>query len=507
VDQLEELRRYLTVKTADSYFNREPGWTNSIKFFDARSQTFPYGLWGHVKFFLKDNEIKHKIVSHRKPLPLLDSKKLGDVKLYGLQVRSCNAWFKNGGNGIIWGAGGFGKTEIACAIMNQMLKRGYANKILFVVNGLDLQDQAILRIKLRLRLNAGRISGGDKKNVVLNKIITVGAIQKLHSMIKKKDPRIIKLLNEVDFIVYDETHHSRSHQTTMLIKNCPAKYRLGISARPLRISYDDYKTKDLNVMKADDARVMAIIGPVVKRVTPSQLIKLGRLARPRIYLYPLNYKDFRSPLSRMERLAWPKAKRELIIENEVIHRVACLQAVAAARANQTTMVIAGGSRKLGLNVYQRMQDANLNVVYLHGGVDKGFRSKSRLKMNMNKLEACVATTIYDEGIDIPNLRQLVLAFGGLSPIKNEQRLARGVRVKKGVNEAVVIDFMNYGNKHVRKHSYARLKLYLEEKRYKMFLVGKDHPPYVIRLVGKDRIVKKLPGTKLFRRLGRGRKHT
>lgn len=510
--QMAQLRSYLTVKIANAYFASKKKWNprtkklevvkwnSSIRFFGQISKRFSYGLWGHVKFFLKDNEIKYQVINHRSKLPRLDSRKLGGVKLYKKQVQSCNAWFKAGGYGIVWAAPGFGKTEVSCAIINQMLKRQYANRVLFVVNGLDLLEQAVNRIKLRTGLNVGSISGSS---VSLNKIITVTAIQKIHRMLKSKDPAVISFLSKIDLLVYDETHHSRSTQTAMLIKHCPAKYRLGVSARPLRIDYKTYETKDLSLMKADDVRVIAAIGPIVKRVPASQLIGINKLAKPSIYFYPLNFDDYRDATFHAENMKWPDAKKKFVIENSVIHKVASKQALEAAKVGQTTLVIAGGSLKLGLNVYHRMKDENLNVVYLHGGIDKKFRAKSRQRMIDSKLDACIATTIYDEGIDIPNLRQLILAYGGLSPMKNEQRLGRGLRNKIGANEVVVVDFMHYSNKYLRKHSYERLKMYLEEGAYKVYLVGK-HTPYVVRLVGKENVVESLPDKKVFKELKNAR---
>jgi superfamily II DNA or RNA helicase len=310
-------------------------------------------------------------------------------------------------------------------------------------------------------------------------------------------------------LVYDEVHHGKSDQSARLSKACPAFYRLGLSARPLLVDYKTYSQKLLKeeyenrngdikeriIVKAGDARTLSFLGPIVKRVPPSVLIKAGLLARPTIYLYPLSYKD-----DSAEDLSWPSAKRDLIIRNRVIHNVTRKCALAAARAGETTLVVSGGSKELGLHVYQELRDANLNVAYLHGGIKKDVRTKSRHKLSTKKLEVIVATTIYDEGVDVSNLRLLVLPYGGLSPFKTEQRLGRGLRQKMGANEAVVIAFMHYGNKHLRKHSYANLKQWLEEEAYRIKLVTNRHSSYVKKLVGVDNIVDNLPDKKLFMEL-------
>jgi len=407
-EHIQTLRRLLTLPVANAYFARKyrRGWDGSIKFFGQQSKRFPYGLWPNVKYYLKKNGIAYKAYTSRESLKSLDNARLGDIKLYDYQIQAVNSWLKNGGTGVIWGPAGFGKTEISAAIIKQMLKRKLVSRILFIVNGLDLLEQATDRLHLRLGLKIGKISGGG---VDLSRIVTVAAIQKLHGLIKNKDGHVLKFLSEVDLLVIDEVHHGRSDQTSMLIRNCDAKYRLGVSARPLRISHEVYETKNLQSMKADDARVLAAMGPIVIRIKPSQLIEINRLAKPRIYMYPLNYKEWRQGSS-LENMDWQEAKNQLIVKNSVIHSVTKKQVLAAAKAGQATLVIAGGSKQLGMNIYRELQDANLNAVYLHGSINKDFRNKSRIRMTKNRLEAIVATTIYDEGIDIPNLRQLILAY-------------------------------------------------------------------------------------------------
>ena len=490
-EELVLVRQHLNLPLAGAFFRRKGNWDGKIRFMNWVNRRFPYGLWPHVKKFCNDKKIRYRAFTKRRSLERINSLKIGSIVLDKHQAKAANSWLDRGGSGIIWAGAGFGKTEVAAKLINVMLARKKVSRVLFIVNTLDLLDQATERLRARLDYPIGTID--------MPCTITVSLIQALDSRIKSRDRQTLAYLKTVDMLVYDEVHHGKSDQSARLAKACPAYYRLGLSARPLYINYEAYKSHDLTGMKADDARVLAFLGPVIIRIPPSVLIKSGRLAQPTIYLYPIGVRDLET-----ENLSWPEARRELIIRNRTIHRVTRRVALSATRAGETTLVVSGGSKELGLNIYKELSDANLNVVYLHGSVKKEHRTASRHKLSKRRLDAIVATTIYDEGVDVLWLRLLVLAYGGLSPYKTEQRLGRGLREKLGRNEAVVIDFMHYANRHLRKHSYARLRQYLEEEQYRVKLITSHHPKYVRNLVGVNNIVEGLPDKKLFMELKHGK---
>jgi superfamily II DNA or RNA helicase len=498
---LSILKAYLRLPVANAWFRMKKmgrkwdpkkrkmvGWDGMVSFFSLTTRKVPIGLWPHLKRHLIENEVKFSVTNRRHRLPELTTRKLGSIELYDEQFDAANKWLRYGGSGIIWAAAGFGKTEVAAAVLNHLFDKKIIHRALFVVNGLDLLKQGADRLSKRLNVKVSSIDSWDQSSNVI-----VANIQQLVRRIQNKDHNLLQVLARMDILIYDETHHSRSDQTTVLMRYCPAKYRMGISARP----FHTYDKNDLHTMKAEDAKVLSAIGPVVARVRASKLIEQGKLSRPKIFLYPV-------PSLSDRELPFPVARKKLIIKNRLIHDVTRQCVLAASQAGETTLVVAGGSLELGARIYMNLKD-NFNVVNLHGGVEKDFREQSRQKMIKNKLDVAIASTIYDEGIDIPNLRQVILVYGGLSAIKNEQRLGRGLRTKKGQDKAVIIDFFHYGNKHLQKHSMARLKQYLEEDAYEIFLVTDRFPKNVITLAGKDRVVETLPTKALFTELATSKK--
>jgi len=82
-------------------------------------------------------------------------------------------------------------------------------------------------------------------------------------------------------------------------------------------------------------------------------------------------------------------------------------------------------------------------------------------MQDGDLDVLVASKIFDQGIDIPQLDALILAGSGKSSARALQRIGRVIRNYPGKEKAIVVDF--YDNcKFLREHSKARLKVYKTE---------------------------------------------
>lgn len=73
----------------------------------------------------------------------------------------------------------------------------------------------------------------------------------------------------------------------------------------------------------------------------------------------------------------------------------------------------------------------------------------------------VASTIADEGLDLPILDTLILAGGGKSSTRAFQRVGRVLRLHENKEKAVVFDFIDY-TPMLRRHSRERQKYYERE---------------------------------------------
>lgn len=76
----------------------------------------------------------------------------------------------------------------------------------------------------------------------------------------------------------------------------------------------------------------------------------------------------------------------------------------------------------------------------------------------------IASSIFDEGIDVKPLDALILAGGGKSQTRALQRIGRVIRPFDSKKDAVVVDFFD-DMKYMRNHSKKRIKMYGTEKRF------------------------------------------
>ncbi len=94
------------------------------------------------------------------------------------------------------------------------------------------------------------------------------------------------------------------------------------------------------------------------------------------------------------------------------------------------------------------------VPFLSGTDDSTVRQETIDNMVKNKT-AVICTTIFDEGVDIPDIRTVILAGGGKSQIKTIQRLGRGLRLAEGKDSVKVLDFIDYTCNLLNYHSRNR----------------------------------------------------
>jgi superfamily II DNA or RNA helicase len=86
-----------------------------------------------------------------------------------------------------------------------------------------------------------------------------------------------------------------------------------------------------------------------------------------------------------------------------------------------------------------------------------------------RLPVLIASTILDEGVDVPTIDALILAGSRKSRIKTMQRLGRGLRGKK----LIAVEFANFCHDHLLRHSLQRYEDYKKEDCFPLYQSGPD----------------------------------
>ena len=223
--------------------------------------------------------------------------------------------------------------------------------------------------------------------------------------------------------------------------HCNAYYRFACSGTP----YDRGDSAGL--------RLIAAFGHTrIANVTTKYLVDRGFLPKAQII-----FDRVATPVLK-KGIKYPTAYKQGVVENEDL----------LAKVVKWTEC----ARKAGLNVLILIEEINhgrivdealwsteefIPHMFIHG------TEKDRMDIlkdfSERKLPVLIASSILDTGVSTDAIDVLILAGSKKSKIKTVQRLGRGLRG----DCLVVVEFANYTNKHLVKHSMARYQDYKAEE--------------------------------------------
>lgn len=257
----------------------------------------------------------------------------------------------------------------------------------------------------------------------------------------KKD-KIIELLKSANGVYFDECQHAAAETCEIVLKNLPnAYYRFGGSATPYR---------------EDNAEIViqGLFGRYICDINASFLIENGYLIQPDITFINITKQKYSSNNYQDE-------YKELIVKNNIRNKIIASYANVFYKNNISTLILV---REIEHG--KTLEKMIKNSVFVHGNMTTSKRRKNIDDLKSGKLKIMIATSIADEGLDVPRLGALILAGSGKSSTKAFQRVGRVIRKHNEKKNAIVIDFMD-GGKYQNKHSYARKRIYKTEPLFKI----------------------------------------
>jgi superfamily II DNA or RNA helicase len=115
-------------------------------------------------------------------------------------------------------------------------------------------------------------------------------------------------------------------------------------------------------------------------------------------------------------------------------------------------------------ILQRMlsQVHNIPSIFLSGISATWKREEVKKQFNDEGNFVMVASSIFSEGVDIPEINVFIKAKAGQAESEVIQEIGRGLRKKKDGGKLTVYDFNDLGWKYLTKHSKKREKIYRKE---------------------------------------------
>jgi len=155
-------------------------------------------------------------------------------------------------------------------------------------------------------------------------------------------------------------------------------------------------------------------------------------------------------------VAWNAVISEGIVANKNRTQAAVLVAKHHVRKGDSVLVLANQVEHCK-EIAESIPTAR--VCFSKMGKEK--RARALESFSEGRIKCLVATSLADEGLDVPRANVLVLVSGGKSRAKTEQRTGRVLRQFAGKEKGIIYDFADTHHPLMKRHSDKRRAKYVE----------------------------------------------
>jgi superfamily II DNA or RNA helicase len=456
IDAISKTLTYRLESARYSWQFKSGVWDGNTRLL-TKNLYFPTGCLASVIGVLEGKGIAHQLVDKRDfyPLPSHNLEWKG-YDLYPYQEKIVDVALDKK-CGMIKAATGSGKS----LIIAKMVYEFNLPTVIYVVS-LDLLSQMKETLEESMGIPVGMVGDGicDIQQVTVCSAWTAGRVytksKAKNGDVKEEDVRedkwdpgarqkeeIKAMIEDAKVIMLDEAQFAAASSIRAILTNSKsAAYRYGLSGTPWRSG-------------GDDLLLEAAFGANICDLKATELIRQGYLVPPKIV-----FRDIAPPSKKIPR-KWQDIKGQYIVENEERNDLLVRNVVRLLELGRKPLVLFR-EHKHG-RLLRDALPSDINYEYVTGEVSKEDRDTIRDNFKKGNVDLILASTVYDQGIDLPALDALVLASGGKSTAKALQRIGRVIRGNPdgGKKDALVVE--TYDQAHfVKKHSVMRYQIYKTE---------------------------------------------
>ncbi len=297
---------------------------------------------------------------------------------------------------------------------------------------------------LNIGLDVG-VYYGDRKE--LEKTHTICTWQSLSILTKKgksdqdmKD-RLLKLLDNVNVVIVDETHSAKAKELKNLLSG-------SLSTCPIRWGLSGTMPKD----KYDTRIIINVLGSVISEIMPKELQDKGILSQCDIHIKQLmddyEFRDYHR-------------EHEYLCGDEKRLRWLAKYILDISETGNTLILV--GRRKSGSNMVEMIKDMGKEAVFISGSMKVKDRSEHYNEVHDSDSKIIFATYgVASVGINVPRIFNLVLLEPGKSFVRVIQSIGRGLRTAKDKDSVDIYDIAS-SCKYSKRHLAARKKFYKEKE--------------------------------------------
>lgn len=340
------------------------------------------------------------------------------------QRTAFDIWLRHG-RGILDLPVGSGKGELIAAAVLEVQAPW-----LVLVPRSSLVDQTLDRLALRGVQDAVRIRRPGR--------VIVSTVQAFTRGKRKRDPAILTALETSRGLIADEVHAFAAPTAWDIVMSTPAAtYRLGLSATPL-----------LREDRAD-AFTIAAFGPLLHRVDVRDLLEQNAISHGVVEFSPIFHTGVED---------W-QVWNQVYLKHIVYHRERNARIVQRAITSDPPTLVFVKRIDHGELLQRALIEQDVETEFVFGKDDGAARQTAIRRLRDGEIQVLISSPIFEEGIDIPELRTVIVASAGKSAIRSVQRLGRATRTAEGKIGFRVHDFADYGHPWLARHTERRAASY------------------------------------------------
>ena len=352
--------------------------------------------------------------------PLADSLSIQPNKMQTAAIQQLKSLRATGAKkGLIISATGTGKTYLSAFDVRNFAPK----KMLFVVHREQILKKALQDYRKILgghEDDFGILSGNSKDvhaKYLFATVQTLSSNRHLQQFAK----------DEFDYILIDEVHRAGADSYLAIINYFEPEFLLGMTATPERTdSFNIFELFDYNI--AYEIRLQAALEE--------------EMLCPFHYFGVTDYEKDGEIIDDASTL-------QHLVSNERIHHILEKINYYGYSGNQVRGLIFCRSKEETHALSAALNEQGLKTIALTGDNSQPEREDAITKLERYELEYILTVDIFNEGIDIPFLNQIIMLRQTQSSIIFIQQLGRGLRKHDTKDYVTIIDFIgNYKNNYL-----------------------------------------------------------
>lgn len=343
-----------------------------------------------------------------------------------------------------------GKTNMAAAAITHLFERGLVKRVLYLCPQGFIAEQTGDKFKGWGLPDVCVVGYGHRYKPGARVYVCV--VDSAYKKIREESTD----LEKVDLIVLDEAHHAKATRWTYICEKLLVPRRLAFTATAF---------EDPDEYCHDDLVLQGLTGPIIFNISSKVLRDRGYLAHPVVCMLRPNSGDI--PV-----WSWNPVYKTGIVGNKKRNSLVVSLAKSCYQGNYRTMIFVGQvnhgeriaaelSQRQGIECAMVQGNKQATIYKPSGSVKKHKWSVDRVAQYINSRSQAVmiATTVLDEGFDVPTVNVLIMATAMKKYRRTIQRAGRGMRPKEGDNRVFIFDFYDDNHVFLENHSRKRMWTY------------------------------------------------